>query len=209
MIIAGFSGVGKTLGVRMHPKGAIDFDSEAFKYEAEDKSKGKKNQKTKFTRSVRPEWPFNYVDAIEEIADDYQYLIVPSDIAVLSLLKERGIPFIVVRPFRGIEDEYRRRLAERGDSEDSINDLIYNWESHFDSLERVGSCVQILLDIDEYLSDVLKNFESIAAGMVFTGFTMLIDSGGIELIKENGETRIEIKTDKLGCKNDEQETDGP
>ena len=38
---------------------------------------------------------------------------------------------------------------------------------------------------------------------------MLIDSGAIEVIKEDAGTRIEIKTDKLGCDRDEQEDDGP
>jgi hypothetical protein len=203
MIIAGFTGVGKTLGVKMHPEGAIDFDSTAYKYVVENSPKANKTQKAKLRRDIHPEWPFNYVDAIEEIIDDYKYLVIPSDIAVLSLLKERRIPFIVARPFREIEDEYRRRLTERGDREDLIDALIYNWESHFDSLERVGSCAQILLDIDEYLSDVIKDFDEIAVGMVFTGLEMLIASGGIEVIKEDGATRIEIKTDKLGCEEDE------
>jgi hypothetical protein len=51
------------------------------------------------------------------------------------------------------------------------------------------------LDIDEYFSDVVEHFDQSAALLVFSGMEMMITSGAIEVIKENGFTQIEIKTD--------------
>ncbi|MDR1183544.1 MAG: hypothetical protein LBK67_01960 [Coriobacteriales bacterium] len=195
MIIAGFAGVGKTAFARMHPDEAIDFVCMPYKYELDDSLDEDESCKANPDNVLRPDWPFNYVDAIEKVKSDYKYVVIPSDTIVLSLLRERGIPFIVVRPLRGAKEEYRRRFIERGNSEDFIEVFIDHWDSFMDSLERVKGCVQITTDLDEYLSDVVDNSDILAVTMVIDAMELLIASGSLEVVKEDGFTKLNIKSD--------------
>ena len=204
MIIAGFEGVGKTTYARMHPEDVVDLDYAQFKFEASGSSTGSKASKPDPERTINPNWPFNYIEAIEDAKNDYTYVLISTDDVVLSILKEREEAFLVVRPFFGVKDEYRRRFTQRGESEEYIESFSTNWARFMSSLERVGSCVQITLDIDEYLADVVKNIENIGSLLVFSGFELLLATGAIKVIKEDDSSHIEIKSDKLGWINDDE-----
>jgi hypothetical protein len=204
MIIAGYEGVGKTTFARLHPDDATDFTNERFKFEL---AKDADCSALSIYNERNLEWPLNYVDAIEKIKDDKKYTLIPADPLVLSLLSERGVTFLLVRPLRGAKEEYRRRFTESGKSYDYIETYADQWDGYIDSLERIGHCVQIVLDIDEYFSDVIEHFDQSAALLVFSGMEMMITSGALEVIKEDGFTRLEIKTDLFDQHNPKDKTD--
>jgi len=207
MIIAGYEGVGKTTYARMHPEEAIDLDCNLYKYAENSKTTEGDSYKSDPKRVINPDWPFNYLEEVDKVKNNYSYTLISTDDVVLSLLKERGETFLLVRPFFGVKDEYRRRFAQRGESEEYIETFSLNWNRSMASLERVGSCVQVPLDINEYLSDVIKGIDGIGSLLIFSGFELLLTSGAIEIIKEDGFSRIEIKTDKLSWLNNDANED--
>lgn len=195
MIIAGFAGVGKTTCAKMLPEETIDFLTAPYRYETVYGAANDESLETPLEKTEHPNWPFNYVDALQSIKDDYRYVLIPADTLILSLLKDRGISFIVVRPFRMSKDEYRRRFIERGGINPYTDTLIEQWDSYMDSLERVGSGVHVTLDIDEYLSDVIKKFDHVAASLMNTSIEMMLACGAIVISKEEGVTQIDLKSE--------------
>jgi hypothetical protein len=195
MIIAAYAGVGKTTYAKLHAEDTLDFVCMPYKYEQSDEADKGEAGKACSENTMDPEWPFNYVDALEKIKDGHKFILIPSDTAVLYLLKERGMPFLLVTPLRSAKEEYRRRFIERGNSNEFIEIFIEHWDSFMDSLERVCPCVRIALDIDEYLTDFMDNIENQALSLGCTSLMMLQTCGAIEIIEGDAESRIEIKSD--------------
>ena len=188
----------------MHPEEAIDLDCDLYKYEKNSGVAESKPSKFDIKRAIQPDWPFNYLEAIEKVKHEHSFTLISTDDVILSLLKERGETFLLVKPFFGIEDEYRRRFVQRGENEEYIETFFSNWTRSLVSLERVGSCVQVPLDINEYLSDVMKNIDNIGSLLILSGFKLLLTNGALEITKEDGLSRIEIKSDRLGWFKDDE-----
>lgn len=81
MIIAAFAGVGKTFFCD-HIESVRDFACMPYKYflsEINSDNMDFEKLKADFSLERNPEYPTNYIDAIIENMDKYQYFIIPSD----------------------------------------------------------------------------------------------------------------------------------
>ena len=123
-IIAGFGGVGKTTLAKKY-KNVLDLESTPYKYLIENYGnydaeavKGQGIAK----KELNPDFPDNYVAAIQENIGKYDYILVwchPEQ--SLPHLDKAGIDYEIFLPTREALDEYRQRFINRGNSEEYVN----------------------------------------------------------------------------------------
>jgi hypothetical protein len=159
MIIAAYAGTGKTTFAKNHPNEAIDFVCMPYKYyldETRDSNYDSEAVKADDGLIMRDEWPLNYAQAIREILDRYQYILIPPDTAVLKILQEYDIPYYICYPQRDAKEEYRERYLKRGNTASFLDVFIEYWDHWMNAFERDTYGARIILKPGQYLSDVFE-----------------------------------------------------
>jgi len=156
MIIAAYAGCGKSTFAKMNPKSAVDFHCMPYKYYLEEDNdiEGEKC-KANPDNEIRPEWPYNYVDAIEELMNVYKYILIPSDSRVLTLLEDEQIPYTLIYPHRDSKEEYRQRYVNRGNTEHFLSIFYERWDRFIDRLESDCYGKHIVLQSNQFIADVI------------------------------------------------------
>jgi hypothetical protein len=156
MIIAAYSGVGKSTFAAMNPEKSLDFVAMPYKYfldyNGDDGESGKANP----DNVMRPDWPFNYVAAIQEILSEDKFILIPSDIRVLKMLRADAVSYVLVYPRRDAKGAYRKRFIDRGNTDAFISVFIGHWEYFLDTLEKDPSERHIVLQPHQFISDVIN-----------------------------------------------------
>ena len=101
-------------------------------------------------------WEKSYVKAIKQNMTDDKILLIPSDYKVLSLLEIESIPYILCYPKRDAKEIYHKRFIERGNSEGFIDIFIGGWDLFIDALEEASYGTRIVLEQNQFLSDVIN-----------------------------------------------------
>ena len=126
IVICGFSGIGKSYAAE-HFNEVLDLESSVFsRIWDEGKDMGK-----------NPEFPKNYVDAIEGyLKEPYGrlYILVSCHEEVREELRNRGIDYIIVRPSCDNKNEYIKRWLRRGSDIRFIKNMDDRW------MKMIGSC---------------------------------------------------------------------
>lgn len=156
MVVAAYSGVGKSAFAAMEPEKVLDFIAMPYKYYLDTDIDNGEAGKADPDNVMRPDWPYNYVAAIKEIYKEDKLILIPSDLHVLQLLREEAIPYVLVYPRRDAKDAYRKRFIDRGNTEDFINIFIGHWDHFFDALERDPCERHIVLRPDQFIADVFS-----------------------------------------------------
>jgi hypothetical protein len=104
---------------------------------------------------MREDWPYNYVKAIKMALCRKKTLLIPSDGQVMALLRQENIPYTLCYPRRDAKDDYRRRFMARGNTEDFLSIFIDGWDRFLDNLERVEAEARIVLEPNQFLSDLI------------------------------------------------------
>ena len=156
MIVAGFSGIGKSYFAILHPDITIDFVCMPYKYFLDPKVPFDESSKADLEMEMRPEWPLNYFEAIKNCPTD-KIILIPSDTGVLRLLKNDGIPYYLCYPTntKKAKKVYRERFIKRGNSQEFLSIFIGEWDTFMDSLREDTFGRHIVLKPKQYLSDVL------------------------------------------------------
>jgi len=154
MIVAGFSGTGKSYFASLHPDIAVDFVCMPYKYFLDTKAPFDESNKADPNLEMRPEWPRNYVKAILKCPSD-KIILIPSDSLVLYLLEKEKMPYYLCYPKKKAKKAYRKRYIKRGNSQEFLSIFIGEWESFMDSLREDTYGRHIILRPKQYLSDVL------------------------------------------------------
>lgn len=146
-IISAFPGTGKSWLVAngdIAPR-IIDLDSAEFTlgYDVS----GKVNN-TNF--------PENYLRAIEKQIGLVDILLVSIHQEVRDMLLEKGAEFTLIYPDRDLKAEYNERFHQRRNPEHFINLFIDNWDAILDQLVSQKGCDHIVLNSNEYLSEVIN-----------------------------------------------------
>ena len=125
IIVAGFPGVGKSMFVKNHPEILLlDSDSSTFSW---------------IERGVRnPDFPNNYVAHIKENRDKYKVIFVSTHDIVLRALVENELFHFRAVPVIPLKEEYLKRYASRGDSQDFINLIDSNWDNWINNLCHIN-----------------------------------------------------------------------
>ena len=155
MIVSGFAGIGKTKLSVDYPNMCKDLESSHFKWlsnsettKTDEKSKGDKS------RILNPEWPDNYVKAIKDANEKFNYVFISMDKEVRNKLDEENIRFFLAFPSKDCKEDYLQRYRSRGNMNTFISLIEKNWDSWIDDL-YADSHSQIRLHKGEFLSDKL------------------------------------------------------
>ena len=198
MIIAGYSGIGKTYYAD-HTEGVLDFHIVPYKYhfpEGYDPSTYTEADKARDDLEFEPDYPALYCQDLLKVKDEYRHVLIPTDERILRLLRKFEIPFLTVIPLPDddTKEEYALRFAKRGNSENFSEIFIGQWYERISSL--MGNKPVICLGREQYLSDVMLPIDTaldkIRVDSVHLATLIDIRESGLPLDIED------VRTDKLG-----------
>lgn len=160
IIIAGFSGIGKTtLGKKY--KNVVDLDSAEFAYDDSGLEHLSLEQRKGMKRKMNPDWPLNYIDKIKSLLELYDYILVWDRPDVLKEYDKNNISYCVCYPDKGALEIYKERYRKRGNSEFYINKKINQYYENMRIYEK-SNIKKIILFGNETLEDyLLKNGENL------------------------------------------------
>lgn len=94
--------------------------------------------------------------------EEYDIVLVPSSLDVRKLLYDNNVDFLFVIPSDDIENRERllERYKQRGNSEDLINDAMYNFDNWSRNQKDYNYPI-IVLNKDSYLEDILLDMNLI------------------------------------------------
>ena len=155
IIISGFGGVGKTFLAKKY-KNVVDLESSPYKYYYSDvktvdyeKLKGCKN------RTIRKEWPENYINAIKKALTEYDIVCVRyNGDEEVDFYDTYGLDYIVCYPTKSAYKKYIKRFKDRGNSKAWIEKNKVYYETAYQRCKNFKG-KKILLHDDETLEDAL------------------------------------------------------
>ena len=155
MIIAAFAGTGKTTLAALYPQSIVDFVCMPYKYLLEQDGSYTEASKADPSFILHDDWPLNYLHAIKQNLNGGKILLIPPDLHVLSLLSSEGLEYTLCYPHRNAKEIYRKRFFDRGNTEDFLDIFIGKWDRFLDCLERDQYGRHIVLQANQFLSDVV------------------------------------------------------
>lgn len=142
-VISAFPGTGKTYFCKRN-KEAIDLDSNTYT-----------SGHTADGKVRNPDFPNNYLSAIEAQLGQHPLVLISPHIEVTTALLKKNIKVTFIYPDRKLKSEYIERFRQRGSSEAFIRLLDKYWDDFFDQLEQQKGCEHVILERGQYISDVL------------------------------------------------------
>jgi hypothetical protein len=140
----------------MYPDKAVDFICMPYKYYLSPEIGGGEASKGNPFNVMRESWPYNYVEAIKSARGLGKTLLIPSDLNVLALLRQEGIPYTLCYPQHCAKDIYEQRFINRGNTEDFLSVFIDGWDYFMDKLEAAEADQRFVLEPHQFLSDVIN-----------------------------------------------------
>ena len=130
-IISGFAGVGKTTAALKYDN-VIDLESSQFFFNLPNNltKNDYKKLKGESSRLINPNGLSDYVDAIIEAKDKYDYVLIAMFPALIQELNNRNIDVQIVLPHIDDIVTYKRRYQDRGNSKNWIDNMIENWNNY-------------------------------------------------------------------------------
>ena len=106
----------------------------------------------------KTEFPYNYVDHIQEKHLVNDLCLVSSHAEVRAEMKQRNLRYTLVYPARSCKPEYLARYARRGSPAAFIEMMDKQWDDFLDSCEA-DDAPSIVLQPGQYLSDVIGRLD--------------------------------------------------
>ena len=155
VFIYAFTATGKST-VAKNYKNVIDMESTLYKYlgsHTEDES-------LKSTpRPINEKWPHNYFEALKEVKDKYDYILISDEICN-NFLWDNHFEYWWVYPNRNLKNEYIERCKKRGNNEEFIYWYSKLWDQWITDCENdLMATKHIELKSGQYLEDVLPNLK--------------------------------------------------
>lgn len=155
IIIAGFSGIGKTVLASKY-KNVLDLDAAEYAYDDSDildipfeKRKGGK-------RKTNPLWPQNYIKAINKAKDEYDIILVWDREDIIKEYINNGIDFILCYPVKDDLNNYIKRYRDRGNSEKYIKWKIEQYDEKMEYFKNLDVPKIILANNDTIETYLIK-----------------------------------------------------
>jgi hypothetical protein len=154
-IIAAHAGTGKTHFASLYPELTIDLVSMPYKYILTNDTPYDESSKANPENILNPDWPNNYISAIKQNLESDKILLIPSDFLVLDLLKNEKLHYFLCYPQRNAKEIYCERYIKRGNSDEFIDIFIDGWDKFMDRFEKDTYGQHIVLQPEQFLSDVI------------------------------------------------------
>ena len=143
ILCSGFPGIGKS----------HFFNNSQLKVSDSDSSKFDKDY-----------FPQNYIDHIIKNIEKYDIICISSHKEVREALVSNNLFFFLVYPHISLKNEYIERFLKRGSDKAFINLLSKNWNNWIEELNYQTRCIRVVLNKNEYLSDVA--FDKLLARLI-------------------------------------------
>lgn len=163
-IISAFPGVGKTTLESTH-ESVLDLDSSSFSWlnkDGDSTAVGSVTEEEKGTagRTRNPDFPQNYVAAIQEAIGKYEYILVSSHDVVRDALQANCVFYYLAYPGEDVSaEEYAERYRGRGNNEAFVNLILANFDTWVEQCEAANKCVRLPTPSGKYLSDMIPVIE--------------------------------------------------
>lgn len=155
-VISVFAGLGKTT-VGNKYKNVLDLRSSVYRCDYSNiKEEDYEKLKCSKSRIPNPNWPINYLQAIIKAQENYDLVLVPSNLDIRELLIKNHIDFLFVLPEKN--EDARKELIKRYKNRGNSNELIDTVTSYFDGWSRNPEDYQYPIKIlknGQYLEDLL------------------------------------------------------
>ena len=154
VFIFAFTATGKTTVAKKY-ENVIDLESTYYKYINYTDDESLKST----ARSINEEWPNNYFEALKNVKDKYDYILIADEICNEFLINNK-YDYWYVYPKRELKQEYLDRCKKRGNNEEFIYWYSKLWDQWIDKCEEDNyASKKIELKSNEYLEDVLPNLK--------------------------------------------------
>ncbi len=156
IFVYAFSATGKTTVAKKYSN-VIDMESTLYKYD----NVIEEDETLKCTkREKRKDWPENYFRLLEEVKNQYDYILI-SDNICNTFLREKQYEYWWVYPKKELKEEYLQRCQERGNNPEFLYWYDKEWDDLLEACRRDDSASKhIELDEKQYLEDVLPNLKN-------------------------------------------------
>lgn len=155
MIVSAFSGCGKTtLGEKYN--NVIDLESSLYKYIFDTNISRAQIEARKATpRKRNPEYPQNYIKAIEDASKKYDIVLTSCGPLIREEMEKRNMEYLLVYPDISCKEEYIQRYINRGNHIDFIKHLEENFEQWVKAFDEDTNLKRIRIKSGENLEEVL------------------------------------------------------
>lgn len=132
-IISGFAGIGKTTAALKY-NNVIDLESSKFFFNIPDDLTNQDYERLKGdnSRPVNLNGLSDYIDAIIEAKDKYDYVLIAMFPKLIQELNNRNIDVQIVLPHIDDVVHYKHRYEYRGNNQHWIDNMIENWNNYLD-----------------------------------------------------------------------------
>lgn len=139
IIVSGFSNVGKSYLSREKGISCIDLDTCYF--------------------NKVDNWTTIYIECMLALKEKYDYVLITTYGEILYELNKKNIKYFLVYPKKSLKEEYRSRAVKRGSDKDFVEGFFSRWDKHIDDCVKNKNKNKIILNENEYLSDVINDIK--------------------------------------------------
>ena len=156
IFIYAFTATGKT-SIGKKYTNIIDIESTLYKYNGQ----YSEDETLKSTpREINKNWPNNYFQALLEVKDKYDYILISDDICNRFLI-DNNLEYWWIYPKRELKEEYLDRCRKRGNNEEFIYWYDKLWDEWIDAcINDTNASKHIELNSNQYIEDVLPNLKA-------------------------------------------------
>ena len=154
-IIAAYAGTGKSHFASLYPELTIDLVCMPYKYILSEDTPYDESSKANPENILNYDWPYNYISTIKQNLESDKLLLIPSDFFILGFLREENLRYCLCYPQRNAKEIYQERYIKRGNSAEFINIFIDGWDKFMDCFEKDSYGQHIVLQPNQFLSDVI------------------------------------------------------
>lgn len=156
IIIAGFSGIGKTTLAKKY-KNVIDLDASEYAYDETDILDVDIEKRKGEYRKPNSNWPYNYIEAIKKAVDDYDIVLVWDREDIIKEYLKNKLDFMICYPSKNDLENYVQRYKNRGNSDKYIKMKLNQYNDRI-KLYNTLNVQKIILNNNETLEDwLIKN----------------------------------------------------
>lgn len=167
MIVAAYSGCGKTYWAAAGTENSVDIPSMPYRWilpEVSGNEKELEKEKGAFYHVQNPAWPLNYVKEILLAEEKYDYVIIPSIHSAMDILSERFHRKVcLVYPDIFLKEEYRKRYILRNNSDSFMSLFLERWDENINGL-MMRKEPAIVLQQGQYLTHVKNQIDCLKNG---------------------------------------------
>lgn len=154
IVIAGFSGIGKTTLASKY-KNVIDLEAAEFVYDDSDMLHIPFEKRKGEERKSNPSWPQNYIKAIKKMQKKYDVILVWDREDIIKEYINNEIEFILCYPSKDSLNYYIQRYGARGNSEKYIKWKLAQYDEKMKYFRSLN-VKKIVLTDNQTIEDYLK-----------------------------------------------------